>query len=253
MEQKPELQPVHRIFLGELFVFIVFFAGAMSILVGPMGRPVGYSALLVGAGAVVSGFAFLWFAFVTPTKRDEPRYGFMILSLLPTLAMSPVFVLVATYAAQSMDLPTSPPPAKRAGLMKIVIVDIQKSGPNRAQLGGEDATQRASVLFADEIAALDEELAKLGFVDRGFKDATIKTFVRLGAEREVAVETTLAYEVTDVSAPGKYSFFAALSNSKPGSPERYFSDGDKWPNALWKTLSEEWDRNMEVRRKARKK
>lgn len=113
MEQKQELQPVHRIFLGEMFVFIFFFAGAMSVLVGPLGLSTVFSGVMVVGGALVSGSTFLWFAFVTPTKRDEPRYGFLILSLLPAVVMSPVLALVAGYTAQSMDQPVRTKPAVR--------------------------------------------------------------------------------------------------------------------------------------------
>lgn len=227
-EQKSKLQPVHRIFLGELFVFIFFFAGAMSVLVGPMGRPLMYSALLVSAGVVISGLTFFWFVYTTPS-RTEPRYGFMVLSLLPTIAMSPVIVLVTHYVSVQVDphaIAAARPRDQR--MFMLVIVELLKHGTSSIE-APEHRLQAAQRHYAREIKALEVELARLGFSDNGMlktkeTNAMTKRFERtIKGEYDVAVETRLSFE-----DDAKFKYSAVITNWNMDASKVYFDQGDDW-------------------------
>lgn len=238
----PVEQPGRRFFLGELFVFIVFFAGVMSLLIGLAKLPVLFSCILVAVSALFSGAIFLWLIFTTPSRRAEPRYGFIVLSLLPSFAISP-----ATYFALG-NIPvlreiTMPP-------VRVPMIEIVRDGPNSVQLGGKHPIYPASKLFEDEIAALDEELGKLGFVDTGFITLDTKIFTR-GEPDAIAVETSLRYEVSNLGAPGRYTFLAVISNFNPRSNIVYFSAGQGKPRELLETLKARWQTNVSARVKAK--
>lgn len=241
-EQKPQLQPVHRIFLGEMFVFVVFFAGAMSVLVGPLRVEVQTAAITIGASVVLSALCFFWLAFTTPTRKDEPRYAYMALSLLPA-----VFICAGLLGFQSL----AKPPKDRAQLIRFQVIDLEKAGPNFTKLTGHPVAP-ASQLFAGEIAAMEEALAEMGFVEKGYISGRTKSFVSFDPYmgRSMAVETTLDYAVNDPANPGRYWYQIALSNFDPIRMKPYAQADEDWLRLVGGELKARWLHKLEEKSKA---
>lgn len=172
-QTEPKLQPVHRIFLGELFVFVFFFAGALSVLVGPFAVPLKIAAIAIGASMVCSVLSFLWLAFTTLVRKPEPRYAFMALSLMPA-AMICTGVLVVQSFKDASSAKKNP--------MKISVLSLKKFGADPSQLTPEQRQRISIQLFSSESAALIEELRGLDFDKIDLSPRTPKFHARSSTE-----------------------------------------------------------------------
>lgn len=233
VEKKAELQPVHRIFLGELFVFVFFFAGAMSVLVGPLAVPVATAGMTIGAAVVLSGLCFLWLAFTTPMRKAEPRYAFMVLSLMPGM-----MICVGVLGYQRLVA------AERRGepIYTVLIKSIERSGAV-----GAPAAASAQI-FAEELAALNEEMAALqAFVQMSTEERS--SFI-LGdaAGNELVVVSVVKFDEKN----NVHSFELRMLNYNMYSNHRYFrSPNEPWVLMLRNVVRERWERNVEARLKAK--
>jgi len=234
VEQKAELQPVHRVFLGELFVFVFFFAGAMSVLVGPLAVSVATAGMTIGAAVVLSGLCFLWLAFTTPMRKAEPRYAFMVLSLLPGLLICAGvmgFLKLNALAEEHREI------------LSVSLLDLQSPGLDVA------ATGASSTLYADEIAAIEDALRANGFTEQysGFT----RRWRREGPN-PVAVILHVDSDVSPGSSTGNFYFRAYITNYDQDSTRRYFTAVYQgWVQILFKDLMDAWRLNIDARMKVK--
>lgn len=236
LEPKSELQPVHRIFLGELFAFVFFFAGTLSILVGPFAVPLESAAIAIGASVVLSSLSFLWLAFTTPMRKPEPRYAFMALSLMPA-----AMICAGVVAVQSFKDAKS----GKGKMIQLSVLSLKKYGANPKALSTAQTQLNANQLFADEIAALKEELQALNFdaIDASQNLIKIHTRNATGIVRNMNVIEVLTCSTNSTKEVGEYSFDVQLvvRIQRPGMFE------------LKEELLLNWTKNMEARKAAKER
>jgi len=230
LDQKPELQPVHRIFLGELFVFVFFFAAGMSVLVGPLGVPVETAGMTIGASVVLSGMCFFWLVFTTPVRKDEPRYAYMALSLLPA-----VFICGSLLGFRQLAHPTPVPN---------INLEIETISRKRS-VNSSSARQS----FADELAALDKTLISMGFA-KTFSSDLVTQYHRVGkVEPNVAVQAILVN-----LGNGDDLLAMQISNYNLNYTECYYKTGrESWVRVLQQEIKTLWRQNLEEQKAAAKK
>lgn len=244
-QPKPELQPAHRIFLGEMFVFSFFVAGFMSVMVGALQVPVVDAGITVGASMLISAFLFLWLVFTTPTQRNRARYEFMVLSLLPG------FLICGGYLGyRNLKEGVNP---RSEPLIHIPIVDLEKTGPAAAANNPQQEIAIAAQLFTDEVLVMDDVLASSGFAEAGFVAGQRKRFTRgAGAHgAAISVETYLDFNGFDSSGKAMYTFKAWITNNAgQGFSRRHFTESNtNWVHALAEELEALWKAELEKQRK----
>lgn len=229
VEQKAELQPVHRIFLGELFVFVFFFAGAMSVLVGPMGVAVPIAAITIGSSVAVSALCFLWLAFTTPMRKAEPRYEFLVLSLLPGL-------LICAGGLGFLEL-TKP---KQAELVMIPIFTKSVSNPTLQSALGLEPLK----VFPEELTALDEEMRAMGLTSY-YADHSTHRYLLSFPHRMIVQAWSLKY------SNDHFELNIHLLNRDNFFPEPSFESAhEMWVQQFERELEGRLTKNMDARKKA---
>lgn len=222
----PDLKPLHRIFLGELFAFIFFFAGAMSVLVGPLGVELRTAAITIGASVVLSAMLFLWLAFTTPTKKHEPRYEYMALSLLPAVLICSGLLGYSRLKNVGKRQTGTQTPIQSVYCEIRPAVPFTKLGP-------------AQDVFRTEIAAVHEELRSMGFEEASSNKPTVRVYLR---HRPDPVMVFVVSDCHTASDNAVYAF--SVNVAIPIFGER----NDSALRSLADVLKERWDRNMEKRR-----
>jgi len=230
-EKQPELQPVHRIFLGEMFVFVFFFAAVMSVLVGALNVPVANAAVSLVCCMPVWVLSFIWLAFTTPTQPG-PRYTLMMLSLLPTLLMAP-FVVASSNSVLKEMKPDSQ-------TLHTTVLSMEKSGPNSTELNGRTLMDVANSLYVDEFKSFDEFRTGWGFEEYKRQSTVDRKYVRTATDKEaeLTLRTSLTFEVDDPTRKGAYLFKVTLSQKVPRIKIEYHQFSDRFHDELYHFIKE---------------